>query len=118
MGVSIYYDAVRNVRLSDNEQQKIDEVIEKYQTSFPYKEEGENFDVYDFDSDEPETIFSGATKLPNDISKSILAAIHWAKCLTEIRRILPNCEWYFALDDDQIPWSDDVGYCLPGVEQY
>ncbi len=116
MGVSIYYDATRNTRLTDAEQRKINEVIEKYQTSFPYKDDGENFYVYGFDSDEPDAIFSGATKLPNDIEKSILAAIHWAKCLTDIRNIIPNCEWYFALDDYQIPWRDDEGYYLPDAE--
>ncbi len=116
MGVSIYYDATRNTRLTNDEQQKINEVIEKYQTSFPYKDDGEDFDVYDLDDDEPEKIFSGATKLPNDIEKSILSAIHWANCLTEIRNIIPNCQWDFALDDYQIPWSDDKGYYFPEVE--
>lgn len=116
MSVSVYYDACRNAKLTDAEEQLINKIIEKYDSSFPYKGEGENFYVYDYDFDEPEKIFSGATKLPNNTKKSTLSAIHWAACLTEIRRAIPHCEWYFALDDYLIPWDDEKGYYLPGTE--
>lgn len=115
MGVSIYYSAERGNPLSEEENQKVQAIIEEYSNSYPYKDEAEDFYVYDYDDSEPKVIFYGSTKLPlsNNIEETIIAVIHWAACLSDIRRAIPDAQWDVNMDDTDLIWDDSEGWQLP-----
>ncbi|GKU78143.1 hypothetical protein [Paenibacillus sp. L3-i20] len=113
MGVSLYYKAERPTPLTKEEEQAIQQVINNYQRSFGFKEEGEDFCVYEPDNSEPMTIFVGATGLPmGDLEDMHDACLHWAACLTEVRHILNDCEWSVHLDDHDLLWCEETGWYL------
>lgn len=113
MGISLYYTAERPAVITTEEQAAIDEIIDRFQADFPFPDSGESFYVYDYDADEPERIFYGATGLPmDDTEDTIAACMHWAACLTEIRHVLHDAQWDVHLDDYDLTWNDDTGWCL------
>ena len=115
MSISIYYSAERQIPLSENENEKIEQLIEEYSESYTYKDTQESFYLYDYDEDEPEVIFNGSTKLPlsDNFEETIIAVLHWAECLSEIRRIVPGASWSVNMDDTDFIWSDEDGWQLP-----
>jgi hypothetical protein len=120
MGISIYYDAERDYPLTDKENNLIEKIVEKYNVEKMNKfENGEDFYIYDYDKNEPRKIFSGATGLEiSDINPMITAkcCIFWAKCLTEIRKIINDSEWTVQMDDDELIWDEEKGWYLPGLK--
>lgn len=74
MSCSIYYTAERHTPLTDIERISVDNIIEKYNSEYPFSEKAEDFCVYDGIS-ENNIIFEGATKLPDsDIELSFEVA--------------------------------------------
>ena len=115
MGISIYYDARRKYPLTEEENKLVNDIINKYDKEKKFKK-GEDFCVYEYDTDEPETIFSGATGLPMSMSNPMLtvtACLYWAKCLTEIKHIIKNAEWSVNMDDTDLVWDEKEGWQLP-----
>jgi hypothetical protein len=120
MGISIYYDAERNYPLTDEENADIEEIVEKYNNEKDKKfRNGEDFYIYEYDTEEPETIFSGATKLAMSSINPMITAkccIYWVKCLTEIRSVIEDAEWYAGMDDTELEWDEEYGWHLPGLK--
>lgn len=116
MGVSIYYTWKRQTPLSQQEQTKLDSIIQEYNESFPFKEIAEDFCIYDPDPKQPEIIITGSTKLPlsDDLEDTLGALAHWIACLTDIRKgLTEGGEWSVNLDDTDIEWDDEEGWTLP-----
>lgn len=109
MGVSIYYNVARKTPLTTEEQHAINEIVERYNEEFEYKEEGEQLTFYDEPFNE-KNILEGSTGLPHD--DSVLSAIfHWCDCLSEIRReVLLDAEWSVSMDDIDLEWDDEQGW--------
>jgi hypothetical protein len=117
VSISIYYEASRKYPLSADEQARIDAIVERCDADKTF-DDGEDFQVYDYDPDEPEAVFQGATGLPwsDDPMRVVEACVYWAKCLTEIRLALPDAEWKVNMDDTDLEWDGGNGWHLPGME--
>ena len=111
MGISIYYDAVRNYPLTCDENSFIGKIVEKYNKEKPF-ENGEDFCIYEYDTKEPELIFSGATGLPlsDNAMETVEGCYYWAKCLTEIKKIAKDAKWTVQMDDMELTWDDEKGW--------
>jgi hypothetical protein len=116
MGISIYYAATRSYCLSEEEQQAVDAVADKYSIRSQIEEydragvawNGEDFCLYDPPLSSPETILEGATKLPDASEKAFWDAVqHWCRALSAIRRLLPDAEWHVHIDDLDITWDEE-----------
>ncbi len=101
--------------MADAERMAIEEVVEKYSVKEQIEEyhhtgtgwQGDDFCVYDEPFDSPDTIFEGATKLPDDSEDSMWEAVQrWCNALSEIRRILPDADWQVHVDDHDIQWDE------------
>ncbi|MCM1506528.1 MAG: hypothetical protein NC177_05260 [Ruminococcus flavefaciens] len=113
MSCSVYYTAERNTPLTDTEKVSVNNIVEKYNSEYPFDEKAEDFCVYD-SVPENNVIFEGATKLPDsDIELSFDVAMYWLECLTEITRLLHGCQWTVTLEDDEMEWDDTYGWGLP-----
>lgn len=60
---SIYYCARRAYPITQTEQVQLTDIIENYGKRFAYQETGELFCVFEYNAEEPDCIFEGATKL-------------------------------------------------------
>jgi hypothetical protein len=119
MGISIYYNAKRDYPLTDEENNLIEKIVEKYNLEKEKKfKRGEDFYIYEYDTNEPEKIFSGSTGLAMSFINPMITAkccIFWAKCLTEIRNILKTAEWSVQMDEDELTWDEGKGWHLTGL---
>jgi hypothetical protein len=120
MGISVYYDAKRNYPLTDEENNNIKKIVEKYNNEKNKNfRKGEDFYIYEYDKKEPEKIFSGSTGLAMSFINPMITAkccIYWAKCLTEIRSIVKDAEWSVSMDDTDLEWDEEKGWHLPGLK--
>ncbi|HCI77118.1 MULTISPECIES: hypothetical protein [unclassified Psychrobacter] len=109
MGVSLYYTAERTTLLTEQEQEDIALIIDKYNDTFEYAEEAESFDLYAYDDSESEVILAGSTKMPSSMDLEVLmySINHWLECLTEVRLAVTDAEWHVHLDDSDAVWVDD-----------
>jgi hypothetical protein len=115
MGISIYYGAKRSYKLTEDENKQIETIVEKYDREREFKK-GEDFYIYDYNIEEPEVIFSGATGLPMSIINPMITVkgcMYWAKCLTEIRNIVKDAEWSVQMDETELEWDEKEGWKLP-----
>ena len=111
MSTSLYYSAVRPEPLSADERTEIDRLIAVHNDEFPF--DAEVLDLYD--SDIPNTVLNGSTKISNDETEIIPSLVYWFNALTELRRALPDAQWDVSLDDTPVDWDDESGYSLPGL---
>lgn len=111
MSVSIYYTAKRNIPLTESENTTIENIVQKYNSGYPFEEKAEDFCVYE--QLENDVVFSGATKLPytDDYELTFEICGYWLDCLTEITQILNNCQWNVSLDDVNLIY--DNGWKFP-----
>ena len=109
MGVSLYYTAERMTLLTEQEQEDITLIVDKYNDSFEHAEDAESFDLYAYDDSESEVILAGATKMPvsADVDVLMYSINHWLQCLTEIRLVVAEAEWHVHLDDNDAVWVDN-----------
>lgn len=114
MSISIYYSAQRENELCKEEYKTVNSIIEEYNKSYPYRGQ-ENFGFYDFEKLEDYIIFSGSIKLPltNQVEDTYIGALHWASCLTEIRKVISDAQWDVSIDDVDLSWSETNGWELP-----
>lgn len=118
MSCSLYYTAKRNTSLTDTENKYINNIVEKYNSEYPFSEKSEDFCVYS--TTENGVIFSGATKLPyiDDFELSFEICEYWLECLTEITKVLHDCQWNVSLDDVSLIYSKDTGWRFPTDNEY
>src|SRR4051812_34844377 len=116
MSISIYYSARRSTPLTDAERSRITRLEATYAVETQiddYNRTGdgynwESFCIYDPDDPtEPDIIFEGATKLPDNSEHAVWDGLqHWCRALTEIRHVLAGANWDVHVDDHDIPWID------------
>ena len=116
MSISIYYTAVRAHPLNENEAAQISTIVEQYSVDDQIEAreqsgEGpnwESFCIYDpADPSEPNNIFEGATKLPDNSEEAVWVGVqHWCQALSAIRNVLADAKWEVRIDDHIIPWDD------------
>ncbi|PNK60789.1 hypothetical protein [Psychrobacter sp. FDAARGOS_221] len=109
MGVSIYWTAERDTKLTENEQSQINTIISKYNNEFEYADEAETFTPYEYDTDEPTEIFSGSVKISafDDVHAILHSIDYWLACLSEIRHVIDNASWHVHLDDSDAVWDGE-----------
>lgn len=118
MSFSLYYTAERNSPLTINEKTTIDNIVERYCSEYPFRRKTEDFCVYDI-TDKENIIFSGSTKLPNSGYKMLYAVgNYWLECLTEITKLLSNCDWKVTFDDVEMILDEVKGWRFPTDEEY
>jgi hypothetical protein len=125
VSVSIYYTACRSRPLTCGEQAAISEPISRYPLSDLLAEhgfaeaarDGEGFGLYPADNPtEPDVVFGGSTKLTLCDEEAFWMSIkYWCRVLSEIRRILPDADWRFHLDDADIVWCEVTQAFDPSV---
>ena len=114
MSISIYYEAKRNAPLSAQENAAIAAVIKRYSVEDQIREyvrsgRGQNWESFHLygSSSSADSIFSGATKLPDNSEEAIWIGVqHWCAALSEIRRILHGATWEVSVDDHPIRWDE------------
>lgn len=109
---TIYFDTTRSTPLTKEEQQLVDSIIQRYILSFALPD-AEQICTYvkESDADSLETVLYGSVSLPSyEVSEMVYASEHWLKCLTEIRKNLPDCKWKVSIEEEEVPWFEEVGY--------
>lgn len=118
MSFSLYYTAKRNTPLADSENTAIENIVEKYNSEYPFREKVEDFGVYKF-ALKDYIIFNGSTKLPDSEFEVLYeVAVYWLKCLTEITSVLHNCQWEVLFDDVYMILDEDTGWRFPTDKEY
>ncbi|AEV68230.1 hypothetical protein [Acetivibrio clariflavus] len=116
MSVSIYYTARRNKPLTKEEQQAIDSLIKEYSVEkeiSEYLETGKGFNwepfcVYGPDPSEPDIIFEGSTRLPDNSKEAIWEGLqHWSLLLSAIRCVIPDAKWNVHVNDHELIWDEE-----------
>ena len=119
MSISIYYTARREQPLSDDERSQIATIENKFSVDDQIEERErtgtghnwESFYIYDSnDPTEPDVIFEGATKLPDNSEDATWIGLqHWCAALTAVRKVIPDADWHVHVDDHEIQWDDSLG---------
>ncbi|GKV56649.1 hypothetical protein NCCP2222_25960 [Sporosarcina sp. NCCP-2222] len=117
MSVSIYYTARRTQKITQAEQEAINQLLVRYSVDEEMDEyvnggEGHNwasFSIYDpKNPTEPDVIFEGSTELPNNSEDAIFDGVdHWASLLADIRNVLKGAEWHVHIDDHDLVWDEE-----------
>nr|WP_306804088.1 hypothetical protein [Providencia sp. PROV024] len=106
MGVSIYYSATRNSLLTTTEKDSFNDLVNKLNQSFPYKDEAETLNFYE----EPSQgfILEGSTKLPLEDETILMESIeYWLEALSQLTLSLPSADWIVNIEDSPASWVND-----------
>lgn len=118
MSFSLYYEAKRADKITNQEQAACQEIVEKYCLEYKFEEKVEDFGVYNFE-EETDIIFGGATKLPDSDPEFMFeVANYWLQCLTEITNILSDCQWSVSFEEVELILDKDEGWRFPTDEEY
>lgn len=121
MSVSLYYTAKRKQPITLQEQNKCNEIADRYDQQYPFGELYEGFCIYDLEKDrigyEDDVILEGATKLPPDVDWELYMEIMdwWLECLEEMVDVLTGAEWDVNLDDMDFEWSEEKHSFIPNI---
>jgi len=113
MSMSLYYNAVRETAMNDEEREGVQTAAGRYIADYPFETRHEDFCLYSEPLDGENVILAGATKIPQRRGEFYEVILHWLKCLTEIRRALHGCEWDVRLDNVDLIWDEKEGWRLP-----
>ena len=113
MSVSIYYRASRDHALSSEEDAAVKASAERASAGYPFGEIYEDLCFYSAPFDMKDTVLQGSTALPAGDENVYEILLYWLECLTEIRRVLPGCEWEMSLEDTELEWDEAGGWQLP-----
>lgn len=111
--ISVYYPQ----KLEQSKKRKINNIIQKYNNSYIYREIAEVLSLSEC-TDNNEYTLCGAIKLPYDfniLSNDMLeiqleAVAYWVQCLNELYYLLLDSEWRVALDDIPLKWDSEIGW--------
>jgi len=135
MGVSIYYTAHREHRLTEAEQAQVDRVVAEENAALfaeldgklaAWKEEGavpshvssageicEGLILYRLDGAEPEVVLEGASKISHadcDPEPMFVQLEYYLRfALSRLRRAVPGAEWDVHVDDTYAEWEEESG---------
>ena len=121
MSVSLYYTAKREQPIILQEQNRCNEIADRYDQQYPFGDLYEGFCIYNLDKDrkgyEDDVILDGSTKLPTDVEGELYLKIvdWWLKCLEELVDVLPGAEWNVHLDDMDFEWSEEEHSFIPNI---
>ncbi|WP_102272797.1 hypothetical protein [Cytobacillus massiliigabonensis] len=117
MSSSIYYTATRKQKLTQAEQDAINQLMERYSVDEEIEEYlksgvGHNwtsFYIYDPKNlIDPDVIFEGSTELPDNSENAIFDGVdHWASLLADIRNGIEGAEWHVHVDDHDLVWDEE-----------
>lgn len=120
MSISLYYDAKRQVGLSEPESQRLQAIVAEFDKTAEierYAQSGkglnwESFSLYAPAQLRDGKVLAGATKLPDNKAFAIhRGASHWVACLNRIRReVLPDAQWSVQVDDKELLWDEHSGW--------
>lgn len=114
MSISIYYEAKRATPLTPAEKEVVQNLVDKFSVDKlieKYMETGEghnweSFCVYEKPT-QPDAIFEGATKLPDNSGKALEIGVKWwCLALTGIRRAVKDAKWDVRVEDHPIYWDE------------
>ncbi len=118
MAISIYYIARRKAPLTSSEVTAITTIVSDHSVDGQIEHliatgVGLNWESFDFAiNSEPGglfkkgTVFSGSTKLPDNREDATWIGVqHWCKCLSEVRAVLPGCDWRVTVEDHELQWD-------------
>jgi hypothetical protein len=111
MGISFYYCAKRNKKLTDEEKIEIKNIAKEYE-----KKSCNNFDISWGYEENPEIIFLGNSRLsiPIDLIVTYRACLFFIKCLNKIRKIVKNAKWSVNINEIyELEWDEEDGWKLP-----
>lgn len=116
MSMGIYYQANRDVMLSEAEDAKIDKITHQYWEEYPQKEKFEGPGTF---SNEEGQIYSGMIRIPLDFSMEELEEFftYWLKWLTDITRVLDDAKWEAAFEGVPLIW-EETGWRFMSDEEY
>lgn len=121
MSVSLYYTATREQPITQQEQNRCNEIADYYDKQYPYGELYEGFYIYDLGkskSGNPDNIIlDGSTKLPSNDDEELCMNVlqYWLKCLEEIVGVLTGAQWHVHLDDLEFEWSEEEQGFTPSI---
>jgi hypothetical protein len=112
VSTSLYYSARRSHQLSSEERSAVDRLVNTFAINDESggRAEWEGFWVYDpADPSEPDVVFEGATKLPDDSPENMWEALqHWTALVSQIRRTLPDATWDVHVDEHELVWDEQA----------
>lgn len=118
MAMSIYYTAKREGGFLKNEEKSaIRSIVDRYCAEFPFKTKHEDFCLFSEPFDNQNIVLDGATAIPMNMRFFYNSILYWIKCITELTRVLSDCEWSVHLDDVDLIWETEKGWRLPTDEE-
>ncbi len=117
MGVSLTYIVKRDIQLSNEEKQSINQVIESYRIKdldeMDWK--GENIDIPQYNTYKSPIILEGSIEIghyEDDYEREIEEVVRWCYCLTEIYRKIVDGDWNVRLGDEELLFDTEIGFHL------
>ncbi|MCC2334901.1 hypothetical protein [Cellulomonas wangsupingiae] len=105
MAVRLHYSAARSHPLTQDEVAVARGLVAVHNATFPFEAELLTLAAPGDDA------LHGTTTLPEqDPFTTFLGLAHWCRALTEVRRALPGTTWEVRVDDEPVPWHDEVGF--------
>ena len=117
MGMTIYYTAKRAQAMSTAERTCVQAIADRYCAEFPFQTKHGDFCLYSEPLDTEGAVLDGAAVVPMNRKYFYEAILYWLRCLTEITRALPGCDWDVRLDDVNLIWETEGGWRLPTDEE-
>jgi len=109
----------RATPLSEAERAGIDDVVARYPLDALIAESGVDEAEYDGepfyvnladDDAAPGVVLQGSTRLPFCSLEGMAAASeYWCRLLSDVRRLLPDCDWHVHIDYFDVPWIEERG---------
>lgn len=118
MSISLYYIGERERRLSLEEINRINSIIEKYRVKNNDYWEGGNISIPDYTEFKAPVVIEGSVEIgeyPDDYEMEIEEVVRWCYCLTEIAREVDNITWNVILGDEALIFDDTVGFKLKKI---
>ena len=117
MAVLLYYSARRGEPFSEREKDVCWQTMARYGKEYPFAKRhddmGAAFDLGDG------IAFAGEVKIGGRTAQNKYdATLWWLKCLSEIRRAVPGCEWDVSLEEVPLLWEDEGGWRFPTDEEF
>lgn len=119
MTISIYYTAKRKAPLTLSEVTSVNSVASRHSVDEQIEQllatgAGMNWESFSFTVNSEQSgffkkgiVFSGSTKLSDNREDATWVGVqHWCKCLSEIRVVIPGCDWHVAVEDHELQWDE------------
>lgn len=118
MGLTLYFGAKRAVPMTEQENEKVSEIINRFYKQYPL-EELPDFGMFDCRLDK-DAIYDTGIDLPFDTEPELFydMALYWLKCFTEITNYLSDAECKVVFEDVELIFDEETGWRFPDDEEY